>query len=351
MKKTRKILSVVLFVLFSSCLYGKGLKVSVKAEEGSLAFSYIYVNGTITCVADSLGVAYLPIDNINIGDSISASFLGFTSSGIVYDSVVAASKEVEINLIATFTADEVVVSVDVMELYKKFVRKKQYLKNSGRRFHFNFSSNRVNDENVSVKNRTGEVSFQWYPPLRLYKFPKFKVEGDTTNLRDDLVHAFILTMYPAQTVTHSRFIGITEFYRRRGYSTRISYKGIRDDYRIFIFTFKNDYISHQEMFCFDKDSGFLKYFERHGTEKIPNGEIGSYLGKANFRNERNSLYIVDGSIHLETSNKSRGSYDIKIWNVNSEALGFRFIDLKKHKFEEGVNAFKLKLPRFPSFWE
>ena len=117
---------ISLFVLLSAgCLYGQNLKVTVKdgRSQGS-PYAYIKINGRPVEATDSSGVAYINIDKIRLGDTISALFLGMVPSSIVYDRAIQTKGTCEFVL-----REDVIVLNDVSvtgysrESSKKLFRK------------------------------------------------------------------------------------------------------------------------------------------------------------------------------------------------------------------------------------
>jgi len=120
MRKINFLCLVAFLALFSSNLLAKDLKINVTAQGSPLGYSYIYVNGEIKTTANSMGVALIPLMFLNEGDIISASFVGFNSVKVIFDSNAASKKEITLNLTSDFTLDEVVVKTDLGKFYKKF---------------------------------------------------------------------------------------------------------------------------------------------------------------------------------------------------------------------------------------
>lgn len=67
---------ISLFILLSTgCLYGQSLKVTVKdGNSQELPYAHIKINGRPVEATDSSGVAYINVDKIRLGDTISALF-------------------------------------------------------------------------------------------------------------------------------------------------------------------------------------------------------------------------------------------------------------------------------------
>lgn len=78
---------ISLFVLLSvGSLYGQNIKVTVNdGNSQGMPYAHIKINGRPVEATDSSGVAYINVDKIRLGDTISALFLGMVPSSIVYD--------------------------------------------------------------------------------------------------------------------------------------------------------------------------------------------------------------------------------------------------------------------------
>lgn len=61
----------------------------MKDKIESLPYGYIYVNGKIKAVSDSTGVALLKADELTIGDTISASYVGYKPKWQIFNSKMA----------------------------------------------------------------------------------------------------------------------------------------------------------------------------------------------------------------------------------------------------------------------
>lgn len=86
-----------LFVLaIQTTISAQNLKVTVKdGNSQGLPYAHIKINNRPVVATDSSGVAYINVNNIHLGDKISAIFLGMVTSQIIYDRVLQTRRECE----------------------------------------------------------------------------------------------------------------------------------------------------------------------------------------------------------------------------------------------------------------
>ncbi|MFA6334296.1 MAG: hypothetical protein WCX48_01915 [Bacteroidales bacterium] len=77
---------ISLFIsLFTGCLYGQSLQVSVRDNNGALPYASIYINKNQSSVTDSDGIAYISFNKLNDGDTITSTYIGMKASSIIYN--------------------------------------------------------------------------------------------------------------------------------------------------------------------------------------------------------------------------------------------------------------------------
>ena len=102
----------------------QNLKVTVRSDREPLAYAYVSVNGRAVAITDSLGIALLPDEKWQQGDTLAASYVGVASVQQVIGREVAQSGSCELVLseIYTVKSEEVTVKADVEKLFRKTVR-------------------------------------------------------------------------------------------------------------------------------------------------------------------------------------------------------------------------------------
>lgn len=99
------------------------LKLSVRSDANeALWYAYVYVNGRAVTVTDTLGFAQVPDGKLNVGDTLSVSYVGTEPQWVVYDKALEKQGEYAFVLAEKYdalVADEVVVRADLMKFFKK----------------------------------------------------------------------------------------------------------------------------------------------------------------------------------------------------------------------------------------
>lgn len=100
------------------------LKISVRSDSEALPYAYVYLNGRAVAVTDTLGVALLPAQVWQIGDTLSASYVGTKPDTVVIDRKMARTGAGELLLPEMYvrTTEEVWVKADAKRLFHKNVR-------------------------------------------------------------------------------------------------------------------------------------------------------------------------------------------------------------------------------------
>ncbi len=120
----RKFVSICLLAAVFAAAGAQNLKVSVRNDNESLAYAYVYVNGKAAAVTDTAGVALIPSGKWQVGDTLSATYVGSTPDQLVLDRKTAKQGNCELILseMYTLTADEVRVKADLERLFRKTVK-------------------------------------------------------------------------------------------------------------------------------------------------------------------------------------------------------------------------------------
>lgn len=339
MKQIKFFTLVAFIALFSNNLFAKDLKVKVTALGGSLGYSYVYVNGDIKAVADSTGVALIPMGWLEIGDAISASFVGFNGAETIFDSKIEKVGEIALNLTTDFTLDEIVVKSDVNAIYKEHTKKWQTSRAWRTQYNIKFNTSKYIDS-VSTKS-SGVVSLLYdfrrkkmSDPIRLfYNCLGFEAKGDTTNVINNLAYSHyrhIRNLRWLDSSFRNMYKGTKEIYIKYGHL------GIVDNYRAFTIIRGGAQYSGQYIIYFDKDSGNIvrvefvaleydeneKILSKH-TSELELGLIDEKFTITSFKDvienyDENKKFIAECSITIE-----------KIKKANYRKFQKRFVEMSR----------------------
>jgi hypothetical protein len=118
-----KFLIALTLAITTTALHAQNLTVSVKFDNNDpVGYAYISINNKIIAATDSVGVALIPIDKINLQDTIAAYFVGYGRESVLITDEVKREMACDIILTRTYDMDEIVVvgPVDTEALYKKY---------------------------------------------------------------------------------------------------------------------------------------------------------------------------------------------------------------------------------------
>lgn len=118
-----KFFVLLLFVMLYSTVSAQNLKVELKDKRESLPYGYIYVNGKIKAVSDSTGIALLKANELKIGDTISATYVGYKPKWQIYNAKMAKNQQCELLLETDIYNLEDVVVIGVKDAAKLFAKK------------------------------------------------------------------------------------------------------------------------------------------------------------------------------------------------------------------------------------
>ncbi len=97
-------------------LSAQDVKVWVKNDNGEpVPHAYVYVNGRVVGVVDTLGVTAISEENLQIGDTLSASMVGAKSEWVIYQ----RQNRIELLLENAITARSVFVYADAENFFSK----------------------------------------------------------------------------------------------------------------------------------------------------------------------------------------------------------------------------------------
>ena len=86
----------ILFFAAPLFLQGQEIKVNVVFKNEPLPYSYVSVNGTPIDIANTSGIARIPVNKLNLGDTITSSMLGLLPVSLIYDQQIQQNQSCEL---------------------------------------------------------------------------------------------------------------------------------------------------------------------------------------------------------------------------------------------------------------
>lgn len=264
MKKYIAILSTLLFI--STSLAGNP-KISVTSGESGtepLYFSYIKHHGKTVAVTDSMGIAQL--NDIAIGDTITASYIGMGSSKAVYEGqneIIFFLKDIE----GTNTR-EVHAKYDVMKVYKKNTLKIGVSYNSMQNYvtQARVKMNIMKDE--KYQRVEGDMKYRGWLSFNLRKLkrgvaPKTELTtfNDTTGVWEYINIAIIGAIECANAAVIGQF-AIRHQYMPIG----VKYLGVKNNNKVFRFNI--DASNMQESHSSEDTQSKLKHMDSTTSKEM-----------------------------------------------------------------------------------
>ena len=119
----KKLLNFLVFAGFWCAAQAAPLKLTVHSDAGeALWYAYVYVNGRAVAVTDTCGVAQVSEEKLNLGDTLSVSYVGTEPQWVVYDKALKKQNEYFFILSEKYdllVTKEVVVKVDLRKYFRK----------------------------------------------------------------------------------------------------------------------------------------------------------------------------------------------------------------------------------------
>ena len=229
------IATIILIFIISSSLAGNPTITVNSGDDGKtpLYFSYIKHHGKTVAVTDSMGIA--KIKNIQIGDTITASYVGMGSSKAVYE----GQKEISFFLreIEGTNTREVHAKYDVMKVYKKNTLKIGVSYNSMQNY-LTTSRVKMNIMRDGKYQRVeGDMKYKGWLSFNIRKLKKgvtpqteFQTNDDTTGVWEYIKLATIGAIECANAAVVGQF-AIRQQYMPIG----VKYLGVKNNNKVFRF--------------------------------------------------------------------------------------------------------------------
>jgi hypothetical protein len=247
------IITLTGLLLYGNLLYGQNVKINVISGEERLAYAYVYVNGTVVGVTDTLGVFALSSEQLHRGDTLSASFVGFSEGQVIYNG--DTSRNPTIYLRADYVLEPVIVSaqrINMLRLLRRHTNFPQWIATRDKEFALSFESDITND---GIEHRSeGDIKLALSPRLDLdprYKCLSLDALGDTTEIVNRVGSTMIAAMKTAQSLS------MAGAYK----NAIITSRGIVGDERIFILSYTHESGSTQILLHVDKEEKNIRSFE------------------------------------------------------------------------------------------
>lgn len=121
-----KSIAIALFIFLSSIINLSAQTFTVRVVSGNdpLAYAYIFINKKIICSADSSGIAVFPQKLLNLGDTITVSYVGAAPGMAIYSEEIAGKGECTITLHeSVYLKDITIQGQDASnKLFKKYFK-------------------------------------------------------------------------------------------------------------------------------------------------------------------------------------------------------------------------------------
>ena len=305
MIKTTCVIIVSSFFLFAEA---QELKMVVNSMNEPIAYSYIQVNNKIIGSTDTSGTYIIAKDILHFGDTISASYVGITSS-IIYDKTIAEAEECIIEIGSLLLSPVVVTpGTDTYLLFRKYVKTPESVRYINYKFdtYFSLSGNmfgkpRQCDGNISVCfEHLGTLN----PP---HKILNIKVSGDTTNR---------MSYFVVQAIRYGIVVSLIRPLAKKSTPLQgFRYLGQDDGYHVFSFSrgeFGN--IVQFKVYADDK-TGYIKkittfnYNPQKDQESFYNKMEASYV-------HSNRREIILHSVDYQGVSGSSTYYSIKMPEIS-----------------------------------
>lgn len=320
----KKLILFCLFIIFTQSATARDLKIRVIALGKPLGYSYVYINGDVKDATDSTGVLFLPKSWFEIGDTISASFVGFEGSQVIYDENIKYASEVTLDLSNSFMLDDIIVGADIRKIYKRYVRKhKLDIEN----VMFSMQFKRVIQTDSTKSMRKGGISIIYSnieskKSRNAYKYSDFRVECDTVDIVNSIMHAYYYS-------TVNRNIVDWAFrYNHRFDSRKTSYEynGIEGGNRIFTLVVRSEKELVQHVYYIDMHSGMVKnaatsaiFYDKY------NNIDAQYEYEWSYGLLKNILTVVNGKFKIKNL-KEKWEQIVHLHNITVEKLVLPYSD-------------------------
>ena len=254
---------LILFFAVPLSLQGQEIKVNVVFKNEPLPYSYVSVNGTPIDIANTSGIARIPVNKLNLGDTITSSMLGLLPVSLIYDQQIQQNQSCEL----VHTAEDVYDLSEVTaigysdrssrKIFNKVVKTyPRLLQNCFVSAKFTSiithgTTHPVNGSFVLENNIPKRIN----KPLRFYYFdtpPNIETNSDTTNLSKELLMS-IHSIYP---LANDIIVQLYAEQRKPQIYTSMSYLGLREGRHFFSYScfHPNDFAVIQIFFEADSNS-------------------------------------------------------------------------------------------------
>ncbi len=256
----KSIIIALLFTLVSIAnLSAQTFTVRVVSGNEPLAYAYVFINKKIICSADSSGIAAFPQKLLNLGDTISVSYVGATPGMAIYSEEVAGKGECTITLQETvYLKDLTVRGQDASnKLFKKYF-KPLFVDNWHDFFTGKFKM--IIKGLNTKKDVTGDFKYTALPYSPEKRGLKSSLEINTAS---DTLHLDKVTRYSLGLFNNALYLAVLWKRADMNKGMIAVYKGETPANRIFLITRPQFYTDKytiddvQQLIYVDKKSGYL----------------------------------------------------------------------------------------------
>jgi hypothetical protein len=312
-----KKLSFVSFLLFSATCFSQSFNITVLNKNSvTLPYAYILVNDKPIAVCDSMGLAIIPLNKIQIMDTLSVSYVGAIPTEVIIDETIRKQGSYIFYLEESeFYLNEAIVSYEnYQKLFKKNTRFIQLLRDE-----CNLEANlqaEISTSNfsysgsgkiIATNSREYPRYFNWFnPPI------KFETNSDTSKIWRALNYSLHLAL-------NQPYLSLWAADNEKRVKGIYTYMGEKDNLKAFRIIYPKNWFKdmyYQIMVFVDKESKYIKSIEIKGytDDSKDDALLSIKFDCIVYRNKRESIYLPDNIDYQQTSSYNMRTR-IKISNI------------------------------------
>lgn len=290
---------LVLILTFSGIILqaqNQDIEIKVMSDSEPLVGAYVWINGNFIGDTDSLGIMCISDKSINLGDTISASFVGFDSDVFIYNK---RRSSVKLDLKSQFTLDEVVVHGS------KF-NTRRYLKQSTKnclvnhwRTTFSFDFELITSSDSILGRAVMAFSVAEFKPYIV----SFECNENNKESSHYIASIFSIIL-KCSKFTFNHFLN-------QNYIVR--YHGIEGNNKIFTYTHVTNIEKEQTLIKVDEKSRYIKQAEISSNNS--NGNIVFIKTSYTNPNKYSYIDIQEASVQVKSQ---KNCILVKITNIDSK---------------------------------
>ena len=268
---------ISLFILlFTGCLYGQSLQVSVRDNNGSLPYASVYINQNLSGITDPEGFAFLSLDKLNYGDTITSTYIGMKPASIIYNKQMHGLSKCTIILDndKVYELDPVVIKAfdnDGWKIFHKSVKTYNSFTYMSCIVKGKFKAEVLLPQETIPHNIDGSFELenkipQKTPLVDFYKYYFTTLHELTTSSQDTAVKNRTISAIKQSISTSCQTISRINWERwNNSKYSKVSYLGINNNCQFFRIVYTNkqfkDSLSFQVLFSVNKDNQEIETVE------------------------------------------------------------------------------------------